>query len=88
MDTKTDIYDDKPEKKRVGVRNLRTPEDARRLLARLIRLRLAGSGIIDDACLRACTGALSVFLKAVEQADTEARLEALERRLDEAEASL
>ena len=72
-------------KKRLGLRSLRSADDVRRLLARLIKARLADDGTIDNETLRAVTQCLATFLKATEAAETEDRLEEIERLLKQYE---
>ena len=67
-------------KTRIGVRSLKTADDIRRLLARLIKARLADQ--IDSEMLRAITAACIAFLKAAEAADTDNRLQAIEQQLE------
>jgi hypothetical protein len=72
-------------KKRPGIRTLTSPGDVSRLLARLIKQRLADDGSIDNETLRAIVNACGVLLKSIEAADLDDRLAEIESRLDEAE---
>ncbi|MBV5334238.1 MAG: hypothetical protein JZU49_00340 [Sulfuricurvum sp.] len=76
-----------PKKTRLGVRKIDSAEDVKRLLAKLIRARLADNGSLTDAMLRSITQALSVFLKAAEQGSIEDRLNEIEGKLNEYEGS-
>jgi len=69
----------------IGVRSLNSAKDVKRLLARLVKSRLANDGLLDDSCLRAVTQTLMGFLKAEEAASLDDRLAEIESRLDEAE---
>ncbi len=81
----SDTTTEAPKKKRLGVRTLSTADDVRRLLARLIKARLADDGI-DNESLRAIVQACGILLKSIEAADLDTRLEEIETRLAEHEA--
>jgi hypothetical protein len=72
-----------PKKTRLGVRKIDSAEDVKRLLAKLIRARLAENSSLTDAMLRSITQALAVFLKAAEQGSIEDRLIEIEVKLNE-----
>lgn len=77
----TDSKEVIPPKKPLGMRSMVNATDVRKLLAKLIRGRLADDGSIDNETLRAVTGACSVLLKAAEQATVDDRLTAIEAAL-------
>lgn len=70
-----------PKKKRLGVRTLRSSDDVRRLLARLIKARLADDGTVDNESLRAIVQACGILLKSIEAADLDDRLAEIEAQL-------
>jgi hypothetical protein len=74
-----------PKKKRPGVRTLSSPGDVSRLLARLIKQRLADDGSIDNETLRAIVNACGVLLKSIEQGDADKRLAEIESQLQQYE---
>jgi hypothetical protein len=76
-----------PKKTRLGVRKIDSAEDVKRLLAKLVRARLAENSSLTDAMLRSITQALAVFLKAAEQGNLEERLIEIEVKLSQHEGS-
>jgi hypothetical protein len=63
-----------------GVR-LKSPQSVRLLLSKLIKANLNGD--LSNDGLRAITTACNTILVTLEKADLEARLEALEKKVDE-----
>ena len=82
----SDVTTEITKKKRMGVRKLSTADDVRRLLARLIKARLADDGI-DNESLRAIVQACGILLKSIEAADLDDRLQEIEARLADYEAN-
>jgi hypothetical protein len=76
METSTSV------KKSLGVRSMASAIDVRKLLAKLIRAKLAGDADLDNDTFRTIISACGVFLRAAEQADTDDRLQAIEKQLE------